>query len=175
MDRTTLDGMWNHFRTIHGITLRAIQAVPGDKIDSRPVRDMRTPRELIVHAYGTMRAIAEGATKGEVSWDEAKDEKAACEAIRSHADLVRYAEDCWKAADRAIGSLTPAQITGPVKTPWGFEPPGFICVTIIYDEHLHHRGQLYAYLRQMGVEPPFMWDFEHNAPEYQPKAAAQPA
>jgi len=72
-----------------------------------------------------------------------------------------------------VQSLTDEKITRMVKTPWGESFPGFVCVQIIYDEHLHHRGQLYAYLRQLGIEPPFMWDFEHNAPEFQPRAAAQ--
>ena len=39
-----------------------------------------------------------------------------------------------------------------------------------FDEHLHHRGQLYAYLRAIGVVPPFIWSFDDNAPEYQPRA-----
>ena len=43
-------------------------------------------------------------------------------------------------------------------------------IQIIYDELLHHRGQLFAYLRAMGVEPPFMWSFEDNAVEFRPKA-----
>jgi uncharacterized damage-inducible protein DinB len=42
--------------------------------------------------------------------------------------------------------------------------------TVVYDEHIHHRGQLYVYLRSMGIEPPFIWSFEDNATEFQPKA-----
>ena len=40
------------------------------------------------------------------------------------------------------------------------------------DEYLHHRGQLYAFLRQFGIEPPMNWDFEGSAPAYQPKQHA---
>jgi len=36
------------------------------------------------------------------------------------------------------------------------------------DEFLHHRGQLYAFARACGVEPPFMWGFADNAPEFRP-------
>ena len=57
------------------------------------------------------------------------------------------------------------------KTPYGRDMAGEALMGITEDEFLHHRGQLYAFLRALGAEPPFLWDFEHNAPEYQPKAA----
>jgi uncharacterized damage-inducible protein DinB len=34
----------------------------------------------------------------------------------------------------------------------------------VYDEHLHHRGQLSVYLRLMGKELPFAYDYENNEP-----------
>lgn len=170
MNKATIGGLWDHLRTINGITMRAIQAIPKEKIDTRPVADMRTPKELVAHIYSSMKSVAEGTARGEIKWSEEAD-KAEAGKIKTHDELLRYANDSWKAADKAVRSLTDAQIAAMVKTPWGESFPGFVCVNIIYDEHLHHRGQLYAFLRQMGVEPPFMWDFEHNAPEFQQKAA----
>jgi uncharacterized damage-inducible protein DinB len=85
-------------------------------------------------------------------------------------------EDAWKTADAAIRSLTEDKATAAVDTPWNFSPPAWIIVQIIFDEHLHHRGQLYAYARALGVpEVPFMWDFSHNAPEFRPNPNLQPA
>jgi uncharacterized damage-inducible protein DinB len=155
---------------VNGITLRVIQAVPKDKIDVRPVRDMRTPRELVAHMYETMRAVAVGSIKGQVITDEGAEKGTS---LKTHADLVQFANDCWKEADKAIKSMTDAQATGMVKTPWGMDFPGWMCVQIVFDEHLHHRGQLYAYLRALGIEPPFMWDFENSAPEFRPKQHQQ--
>ncbi len=172
MNKTAVNAYWDHFRTINGITMRAIAAVPKDKIDTRPCKDMRTPKELIAHMYNSMRLIADGAAKGEIELTEEIDAKAAA-GLKTHDDLAKFATESWKAASKSIESLSDAQISGMVKTPWGVSFPGFVCVNIIYDEHLHHRGQLYAYLRQMGVAPPMMWDFENNAAEYQPKQAQQ--
>ena len=170
MNKELIGGQWDHFRTINGITMRAIEAIPEDKVDFRPVKDMRTPKELVAHIYSAMRCISDGTAKGEIKWSEEADKTEAAK-LKTKDDLVRYASDAWKAADKSVRSLSDAQIAAMVKTPWGQSFPGFVCVTIMYDEHLHHRGQLYAYLRQMGIEPPFMWDFENNAPEFQPKAA----
>ncbi len=174
MNKAQLAPMWDHFRTVNGITLRAIKSVPADKIDAKACKDMRTPKELIGHMYNSMRVVADGIAKGEIKWSEEDDKKAAA-GLHSHDEIVRFANDSWKATDAAVRSLGDDKLSGMVKTPWGESFPGFVCVQIIYDEHLHHRGQIYAYLRQLGVEPPMMWDFEHNAPEFQPRIAAHPA
>lgn len=168
MNRSIVGYMWEELRMIHGITLRVISAVPKDKIDTRPIGNMRTPKELVAHMYTTMRTVAEGITRGSITSDDRADSGAE---LNSLDDMLRYAGDCWNAADRAVQSLTDSQIQGMVKTPWGMDMPGHVCTTIIYDEHLHHRGQLYAFLRALGAEPPFMWDFENNAPEFRPRVA----
>jgi uncharacterized damage-inducible protein DinB len=173
MNKAQMSAFWDHFRTVQGITVRAIEAIPADKVDARPCKDMRSPRELIVHMYNMMRYVADGAAKGNVGYIDSKDDPVTLETVKSHADLVRYARESWDAADRAVGSMGDAQLQAMVPTQWGMAFPGAVCITIIYDEHLHHRGQLYAYLRQLGVEPPFMWDFEHNAPQYRPKQVQQ--
>ena len=171
MNKAQLGQWWDHFRTVNGITLRAIKEIPKDKLDSKPCKDMRTPKELIVHMYTAMKAVSDGITKGEIVYGDEQDKTAAA-GIKSHDELLKYAEESWKATDRSVRSLGDDKIMGIVKTPWGESFPGFVCVQIIYDEHIHHRGQLYTFLRQFGIEPPMMWDFEHNAPEFQPKAAA---
>lgn len=172
MNKDATNAKWDHFRMINGITMRAIQALPKDKIDSRPCKDMRTPKELINHMYNSMREIAEGAAKGDIKLTEELD-NAAVAKLKTYDDVVRFAMESWNASDKAIRSMTDAQLVAMVSTPWGQSFPGFDCVNILYDEHLHHRGQLYAYLRQLGVAPPFMWDFEHSAPEFQPKQPQQ--
>ena len=158
--------LWEEMRLVNGITLRAIEAVPADQVDSRPIRDMRTPKELVAHMAETMRCCAVGTTQGKIVQDDNAEKGGG---LTTREDLVRAMRNAWKSADAAVQSLTEAQATATVETPWGFSPPAWVCVQIIFDEHIHHRGQLYAYLRALGVEPPFMWDFEKNAPEFQPK------
>ena len=173
MNKATLTSFWDHFRTVQGITVRCVEAIPKDKIDARPCKDMRTPKELVTHMYAMMRYVTDGTAKGRITYDDTMDPPELAK-IKSHDDLVRYARESWQAADRTVQSLTDAQLAAIVPTAWGgMSFPGWVCVSIIYDEHLHHRGQLYAFLRQLGVEPPFLWDFENNAPEYRPKQAQQ--
>jgi uncharacterized damage-inducible protein DinB len=163
MKKSSLDKVWDMVRLRHGIGLRCVQALPADKIDTHPIRDMRTPKELVVHMYGFIKVAAESVVTGTLVWDE----KADLAKVKTHADLVAYARGCWQAAQTAYAKLTDAQISAMVKAPWG-EMPGAAMLTTITEEYLHHRGQLYAYLRQLGVEPPANFDFEHSAPELRP-------
>lgn len=168
MNRSIVGYMWEEMRLINGVTLRAIAAIPKDKIDAHPIAGMRSPKELVAHMYTSMRTVAEGIGKGGVTDDERADSGVE---LRTLDDMLRYARDCWKAADRVMPTLTDSQIQAMVKTSWGSDFPGHVCATIIYDEHLHHRGQLYAFLRALGAEPPFLWDFENSEPEFRPRVA----
>lgn len=173
MDKQMMAGFWDHFRTVNGITVRCVEAIPKDKLDTRPCKDMRTVKELVTHMYAQLRDVAQGIPKGHIAYNGTQD-ATDMPKLKTHDDLVRYAKESWESADRAVKSLTDAQLQATVTTEWGgMSFPGWVCVSIMYDEHLHHRGQLYSYLRQLGVEPPFMWDFENNAPEYRPSQTQQ--
>ena len=37
--------------------------------------------------------------------------------------------------------------------------PAWQYLVFAYDEHWHHRGQLYTYLRLLGKEPPMLYDY----------------
>ncbi len=171
MNRQTLDMIWDHLRMMNGITVRLIDTLRDDQLDSHPIPKMRTPKELVVHLYGmSIRAMAEGVANGEI---REVDEKSICAGIRSKSDLQRYATESWQATDRVLKTVTDAQLNAAVRTPWGGPMPAPVVIQAIRDELTHHRGQLFAYVRALGGEVPMMWDFEHNAPEFQPKP--QPA
>ena len=166
----SLSRMWDMMRQRHGIAMRALERLPEAALDSHPIRLMRTPKELVVHWYGmAMKNMTEGALRGSI---EELDEQAAVAAIKTKADLIRYAHECWTAADRAFHQLTEEKVNGIVETPWGNTLRGSYCLGAANDESIHHRGQFFAFLRVLGEEPPDMWDFKNNAPEYQPRVRA---
>ena len=171
MNLSYVQTLWEEQRLVFGITMRVIQAIPKDKMDAHPIAGMRTPKELIAHMGATMRSVATGVAKGQIeAYEELEKEYAA----KPYDEFMKWIAESWTVADKAVKSLTDAKVAGMVKNPWTTDFPGWVCMQIIFDEHLHHRGQLFAYLRAFGVEPPFMWDFENNAKEFQPRQT-QPA
>lgn len=171
MNKQALTQTWDQFRQLHGITLRLIANLPADKLDSHPIPNMRTPKELIVHLYGmAVKNIVTGVTTGTIT---ELDEKAIAATLKSKDDLLKYVNDAWSACDTMIKGVTDEKLSARVESPWGgMSFKGSECIDIIHDEYMHHRGQLYAYARALGQDVPMMWDFEHNAPEFQPKQQA---
>ena len=170
-NRQSFLGWWEHFRQVNGITLRIVSAIPSDKIHTSPIAGMRTPAQLLVHTYGQIvKNIPIGISKGEIT---SFDEKAAVASIKTTDDLVRFCKECWTAADAAAKQVTDADLAAMVKTPWGMDMPGFAAAGVVCDEYLHHRGQLYAYARALGIEPPMLWDFANNEAAFAPQATAK--
>ena len=92
--------------------------------------------------------------------------------IRTGKQLLAYVNEAWAAADREARAVTDVQLGAPVKAPWGVFP-GAAMYGVITDEYLHHRGQLYAFVRTYGLEPVEVWDFDNNAPEFRPGEPAK--
>jgi uncharacterized damage-inducible protein DinB len=160
---------WDMVRLRHGITLRLLEQFPADKLTSHPIAGMRTPVEIVAHIYGSASAIAEAVLAGKL---EPHDDLAVAPSIKTREQLLSFVHDAWARADRAANAVSDAQLSAMVGTPWGTAFPGFAMFGFIADEQLHHRGQLYAFLRTFGTEPVMVWDFEHNAPEFQPSQHA---
>jgi uncharacterized damage-inducible protein DinB len=168
VNKQWLDGMWDHVRQKYGIYLRVLDAIPADRFHAHPIADMRTPAQLVVHTSGSIvRDIAEGVASGTIGADEGG-EDAVASSLASKDDVIAYARDCWARADAAIARVGDEQLAGPVGNPWGMPLNGTFAMVILNDEFLHHRGQLYAYARACGAEPPFMWGFGDNPEGFKP-------
>ena len=168
MNKQTLDKVWDQIRQKYGIYLRLLEVMPDDQFHANPVQGMRTPTEMVVHTSGALvRNIAQGIAKGEVTADESSEESIAT-GLANKADVVSFARACWDAADAAVASIGDAELSAMVPTPWDMTLPGWVLFNILSDEFLHHRGQLYAYARVCGAEPPYIWSFDDNSPEFAP-------
>ena len=174
MQTQKLQQKWDHIRQCNGITMRLIAGLPEDQLDSQPIPGMRSPKELVVHLYDDIfRALTQSVLRGEFLYD-AKGEKARATAarLRSREDVLRFARDAWNEADRNVQQITDAQLQALVKTPFGRDLPGGAMIGILNDEFFHHRGQLFAFSRALGVAPPMVFDFANNEPAFQPKSPA---
>jgi len=168
MNKESLDQHWNQFRQRYGVYLRLLEALPEDRLHSHPIEGMRTPAQIAVHTSGSIvRDIAEGVAKGAITANEAG-EDAVAERFRTKEELLTFVRDCWAKADAAVESLSDAELQAMVPTPWNMTFPGWVGFNIMGDEFLHHRGQLYAFARACGAEPPFMWGFDQNEPAFRP-------
>lgn len=168
MNKSTLESIWDQTRQQYGVYLRLLEAIPDDQYQAHPIRGMRTPAELVVHVSdGIVKNISEGIAKGEITQSDDPDAAVAA-SITSGADAVAFAKARWNDACEAVDSIGDAELQAIVPTPWNMSFPGWVGINILHDEFVHHRGQLYAYARACGGEPPFVWGHADNEPDYAP-------
>lgn len=166
MNKQQLLARRDYFNLVHGITLRAIGAFADDELDFRPRPGMRTPRELVFHIYAQERALAEAAQQARFTVELASGSNpedpaaaSALNALTTVADVLAYAQECHGAAESIFRSMSDAEISRQVDSPMG-PYPAWQYFYFAYDEHWHHRGQLYTYLRLLGKEPPMLYDYQ---------------
>jgi uncharacterized damage-inducible protein DinB len=166
---------WDHFRQKYGVYLRTLEAIPADRYYTNPVPGMRSPAELAVHISGSIvRDITEGVAKGQITANESSEEKVARD-LGNKSALIAFAKESFDRANAAAARIGDAELAASVPTPWKSSWPGAVAFRIMNDEFVHHRGQLTAFIRLCGGEPPFMWGFADNAPEYRPRGVPEPA
>jgi uncharacterized damage-inducible protein DinB len=166
MNKQELMARREYFNLVHGVTMRAISAFTDDELDFRPQPGMRTPRELIFHICSQEKVLAEAVQHGRFTLEMAngsnpEDPSNAAElnALGTVGDALAYANRCHRTAEEIFGSMSELEIARPLESPFGTYP-GWQYFLFAYDEHWHHRGQLYTYLRLLGKAPPMLYDYQ---------------
>jgi uncharacterized damage-inducible protein DinB len=166
MNKQQLLARRDYFNLVHAVTMRAIRVFTEDELDFRPQPGMRTPRELIFHIYSQEKLLAEAAQQGRFTLKMAngsnpEDQSNAAElkSLGTVSDALAYAAACHRAAEDFFRSMSEPEIARHVESPLG-PYPAWQYFLFAYDEHWHHRGQLYTYLRLLGKEPPMLYDYQ---------------
>src|SRR5262249_47496985 len=128
----------------------------------------RSVRDLILHIYGGEKGSSEGIKQGKLTMEiinkstpEAEEGKAVAASLKTVADCQKYARECHQAGEETLASLTDEDLARPLEAPYGTFPV-WQHFAFVYDEHWHHRGQLYTYARLLGKEPPMLYDYENS-------------
>jgi uncharacterized damage-inducible protein DinB len=147
------------FDEAHAITCKAVRQVPEMLRDFRPTREMMTAFDLIFHMFSQERAMLAGATSGELLLAEfgaVEQDKAILKTIE---DLARYGELVHGQTRDWLSMVSEDQFRKTTKTFLGPSTPERLLHSALV-HMFHHRGQLYVYLRLMGIEPVFVWTGE---------------
>ena len=168
MNKQALLGQRQYFNMVHGVTLRLIGSFSDKDLDYRPQPGMRSVRDLILHIYEGEKAVGEGIKQGRFTKEvmdkgvpETEAGKAVAVTLKTVADCQKFARECHQAGDDAVASLTDEDLARPLEAPYGVFPM-WQYFAFAYDEHWHHRGQLYTYARLLGKQPPMLYDYENS-------------
>ena len=155
----------DYFNMVHGVTLQAIATLSDKDLDFRPQKTMRTPKELIFHIYAQEKILAESIERRQFTAEAANlsspENDAAGAELKSLAtvkDIQVWADACHRAARKILETIPEEDLMQPIDSPFGAYP-AWRFFDFAYDEHWHHRGQLYTYLRLLGKEPPMLYSY----------------
>jgi uncharacterized damage-inducible protein DinB len=169
MNKQALLGQYEYFKLVHGVTLRLIGTFADADLDYRPQAGMRSVRELFAHTYGMLKSFSEGMRQGALTADienhalpETEAGKTTVGQLRTTSELQAFARSSFQAINETLAVMSDEQLAQPLVSPFGTFPT-WQYFSFAYDEHWHHRGQLYTYARLLGKEPPMLYDYE-NAP-----------
>lgn len=166
MKKEALMAQYQYFKLVHGVTLKMIGTFSEQELDFRPRPEMRSARELILHIYGMLKTFPIGIKQGKLTMEienhaipETEEGRAAIGALKTPADCQAYAKSCFQAAETGLAELPEERVNEMIDSPFGTFP-AWQYFSFAYDEHWHHRGQLYTYLRMLGKEPPMLYSYE---------------
>ena len=166
MNKEAFSAQWGYFDMVHGVTMRAIGVLADEDLDFRPKDTMRTVKSLLYHIYAAEKALAEAIHRGELPVaagrelePESEVGAAAVAEIRSIEEIKDFAERCHSAAKAALEDVSDTELSRTVKSEYG-DFTGAQYFNFLYDEHWHHRGQFYTYLRLLDKDPPSIYGYE---------------
>src|SRR5215467_13488085 len=125
MDKRELLARRAYFDMVHGVTVRAIQALSDSDLAFRPQSGMRTPRELIFHIYAQEKMLADAARLGKFTMEMANgsnpEDPANAPAVARLAavsDAVAFANTQHQAANGVYESLSEEQVARTIESPF---------------------------------------------------------
>src|SRR5260221_620599 len=122
MNKQALLEKYGYFDMVHKVTLMAMAQVSDEKLDFRPVPEMRSIKELLSHTFGQERSLAESLLTRELTHESSTAIEGEGLKSKTMADLIAYARDCHQRAKSAIEKATEEQVTEPVTTFFGAFP-----------------------------------------------------
>ena len=138
---------WNR---IHKQTSRVLKAVPGGQLDWRPNEQLRTLRDLVNHFPQAELLLVRTALAG--STQKVKLELEG----RGVDEIVGLFDNQHQELVGEVSGLTLDQLNEEVEF-YGNTMRRIVLLWGMTEHEIHHRGQLFTYLRLAGVEPPNLY------------------
>jgi uncharacterized damage-inducible protein DinB len=146
----TKSAILKYWENVRKLTLQLLDLFPEDKFDFKPVETVRNVAEQFDHILVVELYTRIGILTGQ--WDLAP--------FLSERDRSRKTlrDKLYKEHQKTIGLLRllpEGRYLKIYQTPFG-SLTGEVVIYTAIDEEIHHRGNLYTYLRMLGVQPPRM-------------------
>jgi uncharacterized damage-inducible protein DinB len=138
-----------NWRRIHKQSVRLMRVAPSEQFGWRTCETAMTLGELMNHLWIAERGLVEAALTGEVPQHKP-------EMKTNTEDLIAAFDESHQELVARVAALKPEQLVEEI-APFGGKYGTMTRETLLHFLHeheIHHRGQLYVYLRMLGAEVP---------------------
>lgn len=141
-----------HWQGHRLLTRQVIEVFPDDKLFSYHAPDMRHFGDLANEIHGITEYTASGILTND--WpDPGEDEGSGDFTLKTKAGLLVAWDALTERMDREFLSVPASRFAETRKLFWG-EKSVLGWALYALDNEIHHRGQGYVYLRELGIKPP---------------------
>jgi len=134
-------------------TLECAEAMPEAKYFFRPVPEMRTFGQQLVHIAEAMRTLFEVFVEGKSAPSSVVSE-AGKELVRSKMDAIMGLRDAFDYVDRGSTRLSDSLLQARIQFLNNREVSKGHVLRYVLDHTTHHRGQAVVYMRLNAITPP---------------------
>ncbi len=142
-----------HWLGHRGLTRKTIEAFPEEQFFGFSLAGMRTPAQLIGELIGLgapgVRQVVLG-TQEELN--DTPDYQ------NSKARALKLWDESTEEIVRLWDVISEEQLNAQILLFGRFPNSGINSILYFIDNEIHHRAQIFVYLRAVGVQPPFFWD-----------------
>lgn len=152
-----------------GTTRRVLSAVPPEKCQFRPHEISRSALELAWHIASVDVWFLDGFLKGDF---EMEDDNMPGD-FKDSTDVVAWYDDTFPKKLDEVEQLTPDFWATPLQFFGIYNHPAVMYLEFMLFHTIHHRGQLTAYLRQMGAKVPNIYGGSFDEPMEMPPTSEE--
>lgn len=142
------DFLLQRIEEAHLVTMRVLYSIPEADGEYRPHPWSRSAREMAIHIIETELMLLNGIARGKFKREE--DEMPL--SFMSLAEMAQYYDEKFSAAVESVRKLGVKPLTTYLSFYGVFRHPAVVFLTFLHDHTVHHRGQLSAYVREMGAK-----------------------
>jgi len=141
-----------HLARLRGMLISIVAAMPEDKYDFRPTKEVRSFREMVVHL------VSDNYTHlGYVAGKSKEDSDKLAEKyknIKTRAELLGALRDSYDYGDKILAGLNDQNAMDKVTAMRGEHTNRVGAVLEAFEDQMDHYGNLVVYLRLNGIVPP---------------------
>ena len=132
-------------------TKNLLKLVPWDKLEYKPHEKTYTLKQLLGHMQEAELFMAKGIVKGD--WGSGDEEEGKDVELGSREEVIKKFEENHKQAIKLLEGLSESDLLNKqVKTPWKMEGSALRMAFMWFEHMIHHRMQLFMYLKLLGLK-----------------------